>query len=285
LRYTEAESRRVEVNGVVLNLTDWGGAGRGVLFSHATGFLGAVWEPVIAELRSGGFGGRILTYDQRGHGLSSKPDSGYDWNTFIRDLGALMEAEGLTGLLGVGHSAGATTVACLAADQPGCFSRLLLIDPILFDPEEMGAAGGQSNPLAERARTRRMVWASREELSASFGSRPPYDSWDDEALAVYVDYGSFERPDGEVELLCPGRIEAQVYANAGGLDGFARLAGVAVPTLIVRGRDSDAFPAQRAARTVATIPGSRLVTVDGSHFVVMERPAEIARLVVAEAGS
>ncbi len=196
-----------------------------------------------------------------------------------------MEAEGLAGLLGVGHSAGATTVACLAADQPRRFSRLLLIDPILFDPKEMATTAGFSNPLAERARKRRMVWASREELLASFSSRPPYDSWSAEALAAYVDHGSFERPDGEVELLCPGRIEAQVYANAGGLDGFARLAGVTVPTLIVRGRDSDAFPAQRAARAVATISGSRLVTVAGSHFSPMERPAEIARLVVAEAGS
>jgi hypothetical protein len=48
----------------------------------------------LRRLRAGGFGGRDSHYDQRGHGLSSKPDDGYHWQSFVDDARALFRALG-----------------------------------------------------------------------------------------------------------------------------------------------------------------------------------------------
>jgi len=268
---------------MTLSVDDWGGSGRGILFVHPTGFLGAVWKPVITALRRLGFEGRILSFDQRGHGRSSKPDQGYEWENFGADLLALMTSLGLEGMLGVGHSAGATTIACVATAEPKRFRRLVLIDPILFDREMAFIFESTTHPMVERTRTRRLVWSSRAELFESYRRREPYESWTEEALRAYVDFGTFERPDGEVELWCPGRIEAQIYENSTKLDGFDYLKRLARPALVVRGENSGSFLAEKAEKAMRCLDDGRLVTLAGtSHFVPMEVPAQVAELIIAE---
>jgi pimeloyl-ACP methyl ester carboxylesterase len=276
-----SSSSRIRIGDVTIHVDDWGGSGETLLFAHPTGFLGAVWLPVIRRLRAAGFDGRIYTFDQRGHGLSSKPDEGYQWRHFIDDVRALAASLDLEGAIGIGHSAGATTLAGVAAEDPQRLRRLLLIDPILIEPA--GHESGKANPMSMRTRTRRLVWSSREELFESFRSRPPYDTWGEEALRAYVDHGTFERPDGEIELLCPGRIEAQVYQNAASVDGYALLRTLSIPVLLVRGERSDSFSAERASRALACLQNGRLMTIENAtHFVPMELPDLTASLVLSE---
>ncbi len=277
------QGRRVDLGHTYLHVDDWGGEPPGVLFAHPTGFLGRIWKPVIEAMRSEGFSAQVLTFDQRGHGRSAKPDSGYEWERFVEDLEALVERLGVRGAVGVGHSAGATTIACTAARRPEVFRRLVLIDPILLDPVSDAEYARRDNPLSERTRGRRLVWESREEMFESYRSRFPYDTWTDEALRAYVEEGTFDREDGTVELWCPGRIEAQVYANAASMDVFAELARIRVPTLLVRGEHSLSFAADRAKRTLETIEQARLLEVEGTtHYVPMEAPERIAQIVLAE---
>jgi pimeloyl-ACP methyl ester carboxylesterase len=128
-----------------------------------------------------------------------------------------------------------------------------------------------------------MVWPSREVLFRSYRHREPYDTWTDEALHAYVDEGTFERPDGEIELLCPARVEAQVYSSASRLDAFERLRQVRAPVLVLRGERSTTLDEARARAALEAAPHARLVTVPGTtHFIPMEKPDEVARLVVAE---
>lgn len=273
----------VAVNGVRLSVTDWGGEGSAVLFAHPTGFLGAVWRPVIKQMRAGGFPGRVLTFDQRGHGLSSKPDQGYEWSNFVDDVCALIVTLDLQDFVGVGHSAGATTLACASVRDPGRARGLILIDPILIDTAMSEFRRGRDNTMAAKTRTRRLVWSSRAELYESFRQRSPYDTWTEEALRAYVDEGTFERPDGEYELYCPGRIEAQIYQNADSIDGFACLTALRIPAVIVRGQRTDSFDEARASRALSCLREGRLLTVPGAtHYVPMEQPRLIAELVLAE---
>jgi pimeloyl-ACP methyl ester carboxylesterase len=280
---TQPHDRRITVNGIGLNVSDWGGSGRDVLFAHPTGFLGAIWRPIIERLRAAGFDGRVVSYDARGHGRSAKPDSGYEWGTFVADARALIEELGLKAVLGVGHSAGSTTLACAAAEDPARFRSLVMIDPILFDSETARAMHGIENPMAARTRTRRLVWSSRSELFASFRHRAPYETWTDEALQAYVDEGTFERPDGEIELWCPGRIEAQIYENAASFPCFDYLRRIVTPVLLVRGEHSGSFPERRARLALDAIAGARLLTIEGTdHYLPMEQPDRVADLILAE---
>ncbi len=276
------EERIYRAGEVSLHVTDWGGSGDTIFFAHPTGFLGAVWEPVIRILRESGCEQRLITFDQRGHGLSSKPDTGYQWPVFARDAEALLQSLDLRGALGVGHSGGGTTLACVAADNPQRFRRLLLIDPVLFHHLDDSALIERENPLARRTRGRRVVWGSREELFESLSERPPYESWTEEALRVYVERGTFERPDGEYELLCPSRLEAQVYQNGVRFD-HAYLSRIEVNVVYLRGTSSDTFTAERAARAMEFTPRAELIEVPGAgHFVPMEKPALVAEVVMKQ---
>jgi pimeloyl-ACP methyl ester carboxylesterase len=286
LAFPGRRDERIRVGKLHFHVTDWGGhtSEDCIFLSHPTGFLGAVWKPLILRLRRLGVPSRIVSYDQRGHGLSSKPDDDYSWEHFIEDTIGVMRALGLQDVLGVGHSAGATTLAGVAADEPSLVRRLVMIDPVLFHPEFAHlVADLDENPMAKRTRTRRVVWSSKEELYRSFRRREPYSTWTGEALEAYIDEGTFERPDGEIELLCPARVEAQVYAGAGHLDGFARLARVKAPILLLRGAESTTLDEDRARRALEAAPHARLVTVEGTtHFIPMEKPDEVAELVAAE---
>ena len=284
--FPDRRDQRIRVGALSFHVTDWGGdtSDDCIFLAHPTGFLGAVWKPLLVRLRRLGITSRLVTYDQRGHGLSSKPDDDYGWENFITDTTGVLKALGIRGALGVGHSAGATTLAGVAAVEPALLRCLVMVDPVLFHPElaRLIQKAGH-NPMAARTRTRRVVWSSREELYRSLRRRAPYDTWTDEALHAYVDEGSFERPDGEIELLCPARIEAQVYSGASQFDGFEKLRHVKAPILLLRGEHSTTLDEERARRVLEAAPQSRLVTVSGAtHFIPMERPDEVARLVVAE---
>lgn len=272
------------VNGVQLRVTDWGGEGDTIFFGHPTGFLGKIWKPIIERLRVRGYAGRIVTFDQRGQGMSSKPDDCYSWRELVTDTAELVGELGLEGALGVGHSAGATFVASAAAARPGSFRRLVLIDPILFGSLAKTSERAKNNSsMSKRARTRRLVYETRDEMFEALRNRAPYDGWTGEALRTYVDLGTFDRPDGAVELLCPGRIEAQLYEGALEIDPVAEFAKLQIPVLLVGADDSNAFREPLRRMAMDALSDARYLEFrNATHFIPQEYPDKIAELLVAE---
>jgi len=80
------------------------GSGSPVVLIHGWPLNGDAWEKQTAALLAAGH--RVITYDRRGFGRSSKPGVGYDYDTFAADLDALLNALDLTGVSLVGHSMG-----------------------------------------------------------------------------------------------------------------------------------------------------------------------------------
>src|SRR6476659_718992 len=80
------------------------GKGSPVVLIHGWPLSGASWEKQTAALLAAGH--RVITYDRRGFGRSSKPSVGYNYDTFAADLNALLSALDLTGVSLVGHSMG-----------------------------------------------------------------------------------------------------------------------------------------------------------------------------------
>jgi len=80
------------------------GAGSPVVLIHGWPLNGDAWEKQTAALLAAGH--RVITYDRRGFGRSSKPGVGYNYDTFAADLNALLTALDLTGVSLVGHSMG-----------------------------------------------------------------------------------------------------------------------------------------------------------------------------------
>jgi pimeloyl-ACP methyl ester carboxylesterase len=80
------------------------GSGSPVVLIHGWPLSGASWEKQTAALLAAGH--RVITYDRRGFGRSSKPAVGYDYDTFAADLEAVLSTLNLADVSLVGFSMG-----------------------------------------------------------------------------------------------------------------------------------------------------------------------------------
>ncbi len=99
-------------NGSVdLHVEDTGGDGRPVVLIHGWPLSGASWAATVPALTEAGH--RVITYDRRGFGESSKPgeDSTYDYDTLTSDLDAVLTELDLRDVSLVGFSMGGGEVA------------------------------------------------------------------------------------------------------------------------------------------------------------------------------
>jgi len=85
------------------------GRGKPVVLIHGWPLSGASWEKQVGVLLNAGH--RVITYDRRGFGGSSKPASGYDYDTFATDLHKLVTKLDLRDFALVGFSMGGGEVA------------------------------------------------------------------------------------------------------------------------------------------------------------------------------
>ena len=85
------------------------GAGTPVVLIHGWPLSGTSWEKQVAALLAAGY--RVITYDRRGFGQSSKPATGYDYDTFADDLNTIMTKLDLHDCALVGFSMGGGEVA------------------------------------------------------------------------------------------------------------------------------------------------------------------------------
>src|SRR5947199_9771444 len=85
------------------------GTGNPIVLIHCYPLSGASWEKQLPVLLSAGY--RVITYDRRGFGQSSKPTSGYNYDTFAEDLQKLVTQLGLHDFALVGFSMGGGEVA------------------------------------------------------------------------------------------------------------------------------------------------------------------------------
>src|ERR1700726_4873151 len=80
------------------------GSGSPVVLIHGWPLSGASWEKQTAALLAAGH--RVITYDRRGFGRSSKPAVGYNYDTFAADLDVVLKALDLRDVALVGFSMG-----------------------------------------------------------------------------------------------------------------------------------------------------------------------------------
>jgi pimeloyl-ACP methyl ester carboxylesterase len=265
--------RFVNANELRFHLLDWGGSGKDLILLHPTGFVADIWESLAGRLAQRF---HVVAVDARGHGDSDKPDGDYGMRQLVQDLGAVIEALALERPIGIGHSAGATTILALEAERPGTFARAVLMEPVLSFDEPAGPHTIADDPLAASTLKRRAVWPSRQAVYDSYRPRAPFQFWDEAPLRSYVKHGFAERPDGSVELKCSPEAEAQMYLNGSHqFEAADLLPAVRCPTLIVRGEESTVLTQAAADRAAALLPDCRAVTMPGGHFAPFEHPLRI----------
>ena len=94
------------------------GSGSPVVLVHGYALNGHSWEKQEAALLAAGH--RVITYDRRGFGASSRPSTGYDFDTLAADLHVLLSRLDLRGVVLAGFAMGTGEVTrYLAVHGPG----------------------------------------------------------------------------------------------------------------------------------------------------------------------
>lgn len=109
------------------------GAGQPVILIHGYPLDGHSWERQTRELLAQGY--RVITYDRRGFGQSSKVHTGYDYDTFASDLNAVLETLDLRDVVLIGFSMGTGELARYVArhghDRVAKLAFLASLEPFL----------------------------------------------------------------------------------------------------------------------------------------------------------
>ncbi len=274
---TEATIHRISSSdGVTVALHDFGGDGPPLLFCHATGFCGPVWQPLAESLTD-----RFHCYalDFRAHGASTPPDHGnMRWSGMVDDLLAVTRSVSPTEpIRAVGHSLGGGVIVLAEATSPGTISSAWTFEPILFalppPPEPPDAP--HDSMIAQTARNRRRRFDSRDEVLERYGARPPLDILDDRCLEAYVEHGFRDLPDGTIELACSPEYEARTFEQhrTGAND---RAAELDVPVALAVGGE-DTGPVEAVVEVAKRNPRLHLLRYpDLTHFGPLEDPERIA---------
>jgi pimeloyl-ACP methyl ester carboxylesterase len=143
---TTPADRAVPGDGVRLHARDWSGSGQAVVLLHGLASNARIWDGVASRLAGAGL--RVVALDQRGHGASEQPGSGYDFATLGRDLSAALADLGIERPVLAGHSWGANVALQFAADRPGALAGLALVDGALVGVAEW------AGPTLDEARRR-----------------------------------------------------------------------------------------------------------------------------------
>ena len=278
------------VLGETLAYAEWHWHNRGreptVLFIHATGFHGRVWDQLVRRLPPR----HTICIDMHGHGRSTG-EPVFHWKVFCDELAAFVETLALREIVAVGHSMGGHAAIGAAAAKPQCFRQLILVDPVVFAPEryEEFAARTEDMPL-HPASKRRAEFASVEAMVERFHNRPPYDLFVPEMLEDYCRHGLVAKPGGGLTLACSPEMEASVYTgNLSNVGIFEDIKAVEIPVFIMRAKEND-DPANISFSRSPTWPGlvhcfshaREIYRPDLSHFMPMEAPDEIASIIEAE---
>ncbi|CAN5142308.1 bromoperoxidase [soil metagenome] len=243
------------------------GAGQTVLLIHGYPLSGTSWERQTRALLEAGY--RVVTYDRRGFGKSSKVTVGYDYDTFAADLDAVLTTLDLTDVTLVGFSMGtgelARYVANYGPDRIAKLAFLASLEPFLLktDDNPTGAPQEFFDGLAESAKADRYHWFTGfyqnfYNLDENLGTRVSQEvvtaSWNTAVESAPV----------SAYAVIPTWIEDF-------RGDIAKVKASGIPTLILHGTADRILPIDATARQFSKLlPDARYIEVEGAPHGLLE---------------
>ncbi|GAB3551433.1 bromoperoxidase [Arthrobacter tumbae] len=255
------------------------GTGQPVLLIHGYPLNGHSWERQTRELLASGY--RVITYDRRGFGRSSKAGSGYDYDTFAADLHTLLETLDLRDVTLVGFSMGtgelARYVARYGHERVEKLAFLASLEPFLLAREDNPEGIPQEvfDGIEAQAKGDRYAWYSS--FFADFYNL-------DETLGSRI---SQEAVNGSWNVAISSAPVAAYAVVSSWLEDFradvdaVRASGK--PALILHGTADGILPIDATARRFRPLlPDAQYVEIDGApHGLLWTHAAEVNRVLLA----
>lgn len=212
-----------------------------------------------------------------------------DWHPYSDDLLRFLSDFESNPVIGVGHSIGGIVTLRAAMREPKRFRAIVLLDPVFFVPPFMVmwnffraiGLGEKVHPLIAATKKRRRTFDDLETVFRGYRKRPIFRYMDDDSLRHYIAGITKPKADGGFELAYTPEWEAHIYMTGmRDFDLWHGLPDLKVPTLIIRGAETDTF-LEKAERLVKKKnPNIQVVTMQkATHILPLEHPQEVAEMI------
>ena len=252
------------------------GSGPAVVLLAGWPLDGRSWEPQLLPLLQAGY--RVVTYDRRGFGRSSRPTTGYDFDGLAADLDAVLTALDLRDAVLVGFSLGSGELFRYVGHHGTDRLRAAVVvetlapsfaksadNPTGVDAD--GVAAVQAAIAADRYGWLTGLVADLVNLDQHRGTRVGDDT-------VRALWNAGAEAGGYATWACP----------PGWLEDFSGdLKALDVPTLVVHGTDDRILPIEGQGRRLhAALADARYVEIEGGpHVLGITHAAELNRELLA----
>ncbi len=254
---------------------------------HGLGATADTWRCVAEHLCQQN---PVLAFDQRGHGLSDQPESGYDLVTMAEDIISGMANLGLGQVAIVGHGWGARIALVLAARHPALVSHLILVDCPHVEPRHWP---GMTRERFIREQSSAEMYASRAGYLQTLRHEMS-DFWSPEVESILLTYVR-ELPDGRLEERLGREHQRQIRASLWDDRALSYYSKLTCPVLLVpaaaqpnpgeeppeRLEQADEFAAakgQMAAQVARAIQRCAVLWMPNTvHDIQLQRPQVLAR--------
>ncbi|MCT9819782.1 alpha/beta hydrolase [Microbacterium sp. W1N] len=253
------------------------GTGEPVVLIHGFPLDGESWGKQQAALLDAGY--RVISYDRRGFGASTKTASGHDYDTYAADLHALIEELDLDDVALVGFSMGTGEIArYLSRYGAGRVSRAAFLGSLepflLITDDNPDGAGDQAFFDGTSAAVREDRYAFLSGFFKDFYNL-------DEFLGSRI---SQEAVDASVQTANRAGNAALAAAPLTWPTDFrADIPEVTVPALILHGTADNILPIDKTARRFRELlPDATYVEIDGApHGLLWTHGAEVNEALLA----
>ncbi|WP_020016411.1 alpha/beta fold hydrolase [Promicromonospora sukumoe] len=237
------------------------GSGQPVVLIHGYPLDGNSWERQSRELIAAGY--RVITYDRRGFGKSSKVGAGYDYDTFAADLDTVLNTLDLRDVILVGFSMGTGELARYVKnhghERVAKLAFLASLEPFLVaaDDNPTGVPQSVFDGIEAAARADRFAWFTNfyqdfYNLDENLGSR----------ISQEVVTASWNTATGSAPVAAYAVVSAWIEDFRADVEAV-RAAGK--PSLILHGTKDNILPIDATGRAFhAAFPEAEYVEVEGA---------------------
>lgn len=254
---------------------------------HGTGFSAMTLAAMASKLPCNW---SIWLTDVPGHGHSTQPTTNMpNWQKMANTVAdaiyrqANVKEDGP--LIGVGHSMGGVLTLLAAAKYPDLFSKIILLDPVLFQTEMiiaqqlMRATGvWRQRALVKSVANRTAKWPSLKAMTDDIASKAFYKAWHPQVIHDYCQFSTNVNSERSVSLSCTPSWEASIFGSyPKGL--WHAVHHIAMPVEILIANKTYFFIPKAVKRAAKVNKSIQWQTFGQHHCFPMEQPQETAKAI------
>ncbi len=201
---------------------------------------------------------QLIRLDQRGSGLSDRSVQEQSFETWVSDLGSVVDDLGLERFPLLGISQGGAIAAAYTASHPGRVSRLVM-------------CGAYARGRAKRGDSAEELEAMHTLTRAGWGRDDP--AYRQMFTSRFMPGATIEQMGWVNDLQrisTSGDNAAAVLSEIAQIDVLPILNGIQTPTLVLHARGDVQVPFEQGRQLAGLIPGARFVALEGSNHLLLE---------------